>query len=514
MTTDSNSAVQSWHDTFHSLLNPRVLTMLFLGFSAGIPLLLIFSSLSLWLSEAGIERKTVTFFSWAALGYSFKFIWAPLIDKLPVPVLTRFMGRRRSWLLVAQLLIILSITLMGSTNPGTSEAALTFMALAAVLLGFSAATQDIVIDAYRIEAAEPRYQGMMSASYIAGYRIGMVVSGAGALFLASWLGSEKSHYVYEAWRLTYFAMAAVMLIGVATTLLIREPDVTDRKTLVYRTVDYLRLLFVFLCAVSVFIAAFFYTGGIFDDLSALLGNDAAVGFFVELAHFSLSVLAAILVGKLLVQAGAVNRDMAHETWIEPITDFFVRYGVNTALLILLLIGLYRISDIVPGVISNIFYQDMGFTKPEIATAVKTFGVVVSIAGGFLGGIFATRYGVYRTLMIGAVLTAFTNLVFVWLALTGRDLVVMYTAVTIDNLAAGFASAAFVAFLSSLTSVSFTAVQYAIFSSLMTLLPKTIGGYSGTIVDNIGYPAFFVFVTLIGIPVLWLVWKVTRNLHHE
>ena len=180
-------------------------------------------------------------------------------------------------------------------------------------------------------------------------------------------------------------------------------------------------------------------------------------------------------------------------------------------MILLLIGLYRISDIVPGVISNIFYQYLGFTKPEIATAVKTFGVIVSIVGGFLGGIVATRYGVYRTLMIGAILTAFTNLVFVWLALAGRDITVMYTAVTIDNLAAGFASAAFVAFLSSLTSVSFTAVQYAIFSSLMTLLPKTIGGYSGTIVDSIGYPGFFIFTTLIGIPVLWLVWKVTRNL---
>jgi PAT family beta-lactamase induction signal transducer AmpG len=239
-----------------------------------------------------------------------------------------------------------------------------------------------------------------------------------------------------------------------------------------------------------------------------------MGFISELMHFSLAVLVSVFIGKQLIQAGLVNRTMAHETWVEPIADFFLRYGVKTALLILLLIGLYRISDIVPGVISNLFYQDLGFTKPEIATAVKTFGVIVSIVGGFLGGLVATRYGVYRTLMIGAILTAFTNLVFVWLALVGRDISVMYTAVTIDNLAAGFASAAFVAFLSSLTSISFTAVQYAIFSSLMTLLPKTIGGYSGTIVDNIGYPGFFVFVTLIGIPVLWLVWKVTKNLEKD
>jgi len=161
MSNEINSTVKSWDDTFQSLLNPRVVAMLFLGFSAGIPLLLIFSSLSLWLSEAGIERKTVTFFSWAALGYSFKFVWAPLIDKIPLPVLTKLMGRRRSWLLVAQLLIITAISLMGSINPAGSEAALASMALAAVLLGFSAATQDIVIDAYRIESAEPRYQGMI-----------------------------------------------------------------------------------------------------------------------------------------------------------------------------------------------------------------------------------------------------------------------------------------------------------------------------------------------------------------
>lgn len=511
MRPETNSERQSWNDAFRSLIKPRVLAMLFLGFSAGIPLLLIFSSLSLWLNEAGIERKTVTFFSWAALGYSFKFIWAPLIDKLPLPILTRHMGRRRSWLLVAQLLIILAITLMGGIDPARGESALTVMALAAVLLGFSAATQDIVIDAYRIESAKPRYQGLMSAAYVAGYRIGMVVSGAGALYLAAWLGSEKTHYVYQAWQLTYFAMAAVMLIGVTTTLLIPEPERNTSREHSYKTLDYLRLIFVFLCAVSVFITTFFYTGGLFDSITELLGNDAVIGFIAELIHFALAILVAVFVGWLLIKAGVVNRLMARETWVEPIADFFMRYGVKTALLILLLIGLYRISDIVPGVISNLFYQDLGFSKPEIATAVKTFGVIVSIAGGFMGGLIATRYGVYRTLMIGAILTAFTNLVFVWLALAGYNIPVMYTAVTIDNLAAGFASAAFVAFLSSLTSISFTAVQYAIFSSLMTLLPKTIGGYSGTIVDNIGYPWFFVFVTLIGIPVLWLVWKVTREL---
>jgi MFS transporter, PAT family, beta-lactamase induction signal transducer AmpG len=157
-----------------------------------------------------------------------------------------------------------------------------------------------------------------------------------------------------------------------------------------------------------------------------------------------------------------------------------------------------------GVISNVFYQDMGFSKPEIATAVKTYGVLIGIAGSVLGGLVATRVGVMRTLMWGAILSAATNLAFVALAMVGHDLSLMYAVVSADNLAAGFASAAFVAFLSSLTNVQFTAVQYAIFSSLMTLLPKTLGGYSGGIVDAMGYPAFFVFTTLIGLPVLWLV----------
>lgn len=514
MTDTTHNPPQSWDESLRAFLHPRVITMLFFGFSAGIPLLLIFSSLSLWLGEAGVERKAVTFFSWAALGYSFKFVWAPLIDKLPLPLLTRTLGRRRAWMLVSQLFIMLAIVLMGSINPASSQENLVLMALAAVLLGFSSATQDIVIDAYRIEAAETRLQAMMSSTYIAGYRLGMIVSGAGALYLAAWFGSEKGHYVYSAWQWTYFIMAATMLVGVITTLVTPEPERKQADKHHYATLDYLRLLAVFAVAVFGFVIAFFLSSDVLDNVKGLVGEDAFIGFGLESAHFSLAILVAVLIGKWLVQLGLVNREMAKDTWVEPIRDFFKRYGVKTALLLLALIGLYRITDIVPGVISNVFYQDMGFSKPEIATAVKTFGVVVSIAGGFAGGLFATRFGVMRTLMLGGVLTAFTNLVFVWLAYSGHNVPVMYTAVTADNLAAGFASAAFVAFLSSLTSVSFTAVQYAIFSSLMTLFPKTIGGYSGTIVDAIGYPGFFTFVTLIGVPVLWLVWAAGKHLKVE
>ncbi len=514
MTESSPQQPLGWAESLQAFLHPRVITMLFLGFSAGIPILLIFSSLSLWLGEAGVERKDVTFFSWAALMYSFKFVWAPLIDKFPVPFLTHRLGRRRAWLLVAQVLIILAIVLMGRIDPSLSKDNLILMALAAVLLGFASATQDIVIDAYRIEAAETRLQAMMSSTYIAGYRLGMIVAGAGALFLASGMGSEKGHYVYSAWAGTYFIMAVTMLVGVVTTLLIPEPERKQVDKHHYAAVDYMRLVLVFVGAGAGFVLTFFYGNSAFTALKEWTGGDAFLGFLLEALHFILAIAVAVLIGWVLVLAGMVNRAMARDTWIDPIADFFRRYGVKTAFLLLALIGLYRITDIVPGVISNVFYQDLGFSKPEIATAVKTFGVIVSIVGGFAGGLFATRFGVMRTLMWGAILTAFTNLVFVWLAYAGHDVAVMYLAVTADNLAAGFASAAFVAFLSSLTSVSFTAVQYAIFSSLMTLLPKTIGGYSGTIVDSVGYPGFFTFTTLIGIPVLWLVWAAGKHLKVE
>ncbi|WP_200236938.1 AmpG family muropeptide MFS transporter [Thiohalocapsa halophila] len=505
------AAAGRWRDALTAFRDRRVVTMLFLGFSAGIPLLLIFSSLSLWLREAGVERNAVTFFSWAALGYSFKFVWAPLVDRLPLPWLTRRFGRRRGWLLLAQLAIVTAILLMASIDPAQGQEALVRMALAAVMLGFSAATQDICIDAFRIESAPPALQGMLSASYIVGYRIGMVTSGAGALFLASAFLSSPEHYSFEAWSLTYSIMAGTMLVGITTTLLVPEPVRSRQVDYPYPAIAYARLVAVFLCAAAAFAGTFFLSGGAFAMLKDAVGGGGFVTLLVEAVRLALAIGVAGLVGWGLVQLGAVDRAMAAETWVAPVLDFFRRYGLATALLLLALVGLYRISDIVLGVIANVFYQDIGFAKPEIARAVNTFGVLVSIVGGFLGGLLATRFGVMRILMLGAILSAATNLAFVGLAYVGHNVPLMYGTVFADNLAAGLASAAFVAFLSSLTNVQFTAVQYAIFSSLMTLLPKTLGGYSGSIVDGIGYPGFFIFTTLIGIPVLILVWLAGRRL---
>jgi len=270
-----------------------VITMLFLGFSAGIPLLLIFSSLSLWLREAGVERSAVTFFSWAALGYSFKFVWAPLIDQLPLPGLTRVLGRRRAWMLVAQLSIIGAILLMASINPQTGSSGLTMMALAAILLGFSSATQDVVIDAYRIESADIELQALMSATYIVGYRTAMLVAGAGSLFLATWFGSTSEAYVYQAWQYTYGVMATFMLVGILTTLIIKEPENRSSTSIAESNADYARFLLMFGIAISGFVACFYFSSEIVGlsklALSELLGIPTLVGFLVECLRLAVAV---------------------------------------------------------------------------------------------------------------------------------------------------------------------------------------------------------------------------------
>jgi PAT family beta-lactamase induction signal transducer AmpG len=510
--------MKSWQESFHAFLHPRVITMLFFGLSAGIPLLLIFSSLGLWLREAGVERSTVTFFSWAALGYSFKFVWAPLVDCLPLPYLTRKLGRRRAWILLSQLAIIASILLMGTTDPSSGLLQLKIMALAAVMLGFSSATQDIVIDAYRIESAPSELQALMSSTYIAGYRIGMLISGAGSLFIAGYLGSELDSYNYSAWQITYSCMAMVMIIGIITTLVINEPENDRNNQNKYSSDTYIKFFILFLVAASGFVVSFLLSADIAsawkDNLNNILHNHAIANFCIELLRLLLGICVALAITFLSIKINFIKQEVIKESYISPVADFFDRYGLKLAFLLLALIGLYRISDIVLGVIANIFFQEIGYSKIEIASVVKTFGLFMTIAGGFLGGVLSVRFGVIKILFLGALLTVLTNLLFMLLAYKGYDITLLYIVISADNLSAGLASAAFVAFLSRLTNISFTAMQYAIFSSLMTLLPKLIGGYSGSIVENVGYTQFFLIASLIGLPVLWIIYLANKHLKFE
>jgi MFS transporter, PAT family, beta-lactamase induction signal transducer AmpG len=388
-----------------------------------------------------------------------------------------------------------------------------------VLIGFSSATQDIVIDAYRIESAGQELQPMLSSMYIAGYRIGMIAAGAGSLWLADWWGTEGS-YQFAVWAGVYRTMAAFMLVGIVTTLVIREPKPVGGVPVSSfgGMADYLRFLLVFFVAVGAFVIGFIFSADMGRTLrNALMQNwgmqKQLAGFVTEAGRFFFSAAAGTLMAASLVKFGVVPYRHVRETYIDPIRDFFSRYG-KQALWILLLVGTYRISDILMGVIANVFYIDIGFSKTQIATYTKFWGLWATIGGGFLGGVLSVRYSVVPILFIGAVLAAATNLLFAWVAMQGPNELLLLSVIVADNISAGLAAAAFVAYLSGLTSVSFTAMQYALFSSIMTLFPKIMAGYSGSVVDSVGYEAFFIGTAAIGLPVaclvLWIGWMGGRG----
>ncbi|HEY9192078.1 MAG TPA: MFS transporter [Methyloversatilis sp.] len=447
------NADTGWLDSLKVYTHPRVVGMLFLGFSAGLPLILVLGSLSYWLREAGIDRSTIGYFSWIGLAYAFKWMWSPLVDRLPLPLLTRLLGRRRSWLLSSQVAIAVALFGMAGTDPAEN---LSRMAYCALAVAFASATQDIALDAYRIEAVEQRLQGAMAATYQGGYRIAMIVASAGVLWLAASVDLTDQAYEQAPWRFAYLVMAASMSVGIVTTLMIREPEVQVSDETAQREARTLAWL----------------TG--------------------EGLHGPLLKLAAWL----------------HGAAVSPVLDFVRRYRWQ-ALLLLALIGTYRISDVVMGIMANAFYVDMGYTKDEVATVAKVYGVGMTIAGAVVGGVLTARIGVMKTLFLGAFLSSVTNLLFVWLAGRGHDVGGLIFAVSADNLSAGIASSAFVAYLSGLTNVAYSATQYALFSSLMLLLPKFIAGFSGVVVDAHGYPYFFTGTALLGAPVLVLVWLAAR-----
>jgi MFS transporter, PAT family, beta-lactamase induction signal transducer AmpG len=410
------------------------LRMLALGFSAGLPLLLVLGTLSFRLREAGIDRATIGFLTWVGLAYGFKWCWAPLVDRLPIPLLTRWLGRRRSWLLLSQMAIMGGLVGMAVSDP---RLALMPVVWCALVVAFGSATQDIALDAYRIESADADRQAALAAAYQTGYRLAMIWAGAGVLWIAARAEvATVANYDPSAWRTAYFWMAGSMLVGVITVLLSPEP-----------------------------VARVFEKAKNMQDWLAI-------------------------------------------TLIEPFADFFKRYKWQAAL-ILALIAVYRISDIVMGVMANPFYVDMGFTKDQVAGVTKVYGVIMTLVGAFIGGVLSMRLGVMRVLMLGAVLSAVSNLLFAWLGSQGPNVNALIWVISADNLSSGIASAAFIAYLSSLTNIQYSATQYALFSSLMLLLPKFLAGFSGQVVNSVGYAQFFTGTALLGLPVIVLVALASR-----
>ena len=477
-----------------NFLNLISIRMLLLGFSSGLPILLVFSTLSVWLIKAGVNRSMVTMFSWAGLAYSFKFIWSPIVDHLRLPF--KKFGHRKSWLLVTQTMVIISLIFISFTDPSKS---LIYTAVGAVFVAFSSATQDIIIDAFRIESAPQKLQGALSAMYIAGYRIAMLVAGAGSLFLAAYLGAEN--YDVNVWQTVYLSMAFLMLIGVLTTVLSPEPKITREGSLI-NFKHQLRFLASFLIAILFFIISFSFLENPFankEPIEKFLF--AIVRLIISFASASLAIYFSIIL-RLIPKKSALN------IYAKPILDFVKRYG-KTAIFILLLIALYRIADVVMGVVANVFYLEKGFNIKEIATYSKFFGVFSTIIGGIIGGYSAIKFGTIKCLFFGALMAAASNLLFSWLAISEPSIDLLIIVITADNISSGFAGAAFVVYLSALTSIKFTATQYALFSSIMLFLPKVLAGYSGGIVDQIGYANFYIFTAIIGIPVLFLIFWISK-----
>ncbi|MDP6689499.1 MAG: AmpG family muropeptide MFS transporter [Alphaproteobacteria bacterium] len=426
MTITARQDRQSWLAAAKVYGDRRVIAILFLGFSSGMPLLLTFSTLSIWLAEEGISKTAIGLFAMVGMPYSLKFIWAPFIDRLHLPLLTRWLGRRRGWAILTQFALIIGIVGLGSNNPADGAWA---MAVWALVVTFASASQDVVIDAYRVEILEERQYGAGAAMIVAGYRIGMLASGAGALFLADSFS----------WFWVYTVMAALMAVGIVTILLNPEPD---------------------------------------------------------------------------APAGIQVRGRTHpwqwlrEAVFEPFAEFLRRGGWQAAALILLFVVFYKFGDSLAGIMAGPFYVEIGFSKSEIASVSKIFGLGATLLGGFLGGLLVARRGIMQSLLWCGLLQMFSNLMFAVQAMVGHDVSMLAVTIAVENIAGGMGTAAFVAYLASLCNVAYTATQYALLSSLMALARTALSAPGGAMAEYTSWVSFFLITTVAALPglmlLLWLV----------
>lgn len=435
MSTDVNPVIKEKGPGWRYYLQEKVLVIFFLGFAAGLPLPLVYATLTAWLYEAGLPTSTISLFAYLMLAYSFKFVWSPIVDAVSLPVLTRWLGRRRAWLFVSQIGLAATLFLLSRTDP---SATLVLFVAIATAVAFLSATQDIVLDAYRIEIAPVEMQGVLAASYQYGYRVAVVVSGAGALYLAEFMS----------WSVSYGVMAACMIVGIVTTLYCKEPE-----------------------------------------------NLAPPDY-----HFGGTVAERITKWFLAAVAG-------------PFADFFRRYGLF-ALLMLSFIVVYRLSDYVLGILANPFYLDIGYSKSQVASVAKLYGLGIALVGIGSGGWAILKFGLSKCLIAATILIASTNLFFAFIVLTGPEIWALALTISFDNFAQGFSGTIFIAYLSSITNMAFTATQYALFSSLSVLIAKISASFSGVVQEAIGWFGFFLYAAGLGIPSIILSIIVVRYTRTE
>jgi MFS transporter, PAT family, beta-lactamase induction signal transducer AmpG len=480
--TTEEQAKPTWRDTLAAFRERPVITIFLLGYAAGVPLMIVLSTSGFWLREIGVSRTAIGFLVWASFPWALKVFWSPLVDRMPLPWLTPALGKRRSYILLSQFGVICGLVGIAILNPqatfdsggnATSTAArmagltadaegvwpvlgglmnvgltppetdvIIMMALLMFFVAFASATQDIAVDAFRIESAPERLLGPMAAAYQYGYRVAVLVAGAGALYIAD----------FWDYATAYLVMAATMIIGIITILFATEPvhkvskDVRDREAA---------------------LAAQFATAGHLH------------GRFKRATQWGSAAVAS------------------------PLVDFFARNGWM-ALAILALIGMFRLSDLTLGAMANPFYVDMGFSKSEVASIAKGFGLVMTLFGVGIGGTMIVRFGIMPMLLISAILLTITNLLFAVMAIVGHELWMLAITISADNLAGGMSGSVFIAYLSALTNRAYTATQYALFTSLMSLFGKFLAGFSGVVVDATDYVAFFIYASILGIPSILLI----------
>jgi PAT family beta-lactamase induction signal transducer AmpG len=453
----------SWRDAIAVYLQPRVLIVLFLGFSAGLPLALSSSTLSVWMREAGVDLGTIGLFTLVGTPYTIKFLWAPVVDALNVPVLSQWLGRRRGWLALSQLMLMAAILILALSNPKYSP--LVVVAGAALLVATASATQDILIDAFRVESLDKSEQAAGMASYVAAYRIGMLVSTAGALYIVSGfevLGTGKD----VAWSLGYGVMAALCGIGLVTTLLATEPkrsEVTETEWQAQRP-------------------------------------NIERWNFGPFAAFLKPAVASMLNTRIGVTA------------YSAFSEFLLR---DMAVLALVFVILYKFCDAFAGAMTAPFVIDLGFTRADYANIVKGVGLAATLVGGFAGGFVARAYPLVTCLWLGAFLQLASNLVFVWLATVGTNHWALAACIVAENFTGAIGTVIFIAYLSSLCqSPLHTATQFALLTALSAVGRTYLSASAGYVAQSAGWPMFFVISAAAAVPSMLLLWWLQVRGHFE
>lgn len=487
-----------WLDAILTYFEPRLVAVLFMGYSSGLPLALTGATLQIWQTESGISLATVGFFVLVGVVYSLKFVWAPFMDRTVLPGPLGKLGRRRGWAILTQLALAATILLLGFSDPATAPA---WTAFCAVLVAFSSASQDIVIDAYRIELLDENQQGAGAAMTQYGYRLGMLASGAGALYLAERFS----------WSVVYLVMAALVFVGIATVLLTREPATPPSVSGSLGARRATRagsaaLSVLVLAAIGAFLLVkFVLLAGVTEP--AWLPNVVATLVAAAVPVALILLLPAPKDASGIAGTYAEIRRWLGDAVLRPFGDLGTRQGW---VLILLFIVLFKLGDAVAGVMANPFYVKIGFSKDEIASVSKVFGLIATLVGVFLGGLVVARLGIARALLVGGILQMLSNLMFSAQAVIGHDVYFLMLTIGLENLAGGMGSAAFVAYLSGLCNVAFTGTQYALFSSLAAIGRTVLSSPGGLLAEHMGWATYFLFSTVMAVPgLLLLLWMMRR-----